>query len=114
MGVSLAVTHTLSSLHLPRPPLPHPLSYNIDLCLLMLRKLQGKLIAGSPPLHRLMELRVFLEKLRPLDQKFRYHIDKAIRSTTSSTSHKDPLHFRANPHNLAKVGVMVGGLEGRY
>lgn len=83
------------------------LSYNIDLCLLMLRKLEGKLIAQSAPLHRLVEVRVLLEKLHPLDQKFRYQIDKAIRAATSGVNHEDSLNFKANPHNLAEV-VGVG------
>lgn len=74
----------------------------------MLKKLQGNLIAQSAPLHRLMELRVLLEKVRSLDQKFRYQIDKAIRSATSEVNREGSLHFKANPHNLAKVawGVM--------
>ena len=92
----------------PPPPLPF-LSYNIDLCLLMLRKLEGQLIAQSPPLHRLMELRVLLEKVRPLDQKFRYQIDKSIRAATSAVNQEDSLSFKANPHDFAKVECDGGG-----
>ena len=75
----------------------------------MSRKLEGQPIAESPPLHRLMELRVLLEKVWPLDQKFRYQIDKSVRAATSAVSQEDSLSFKANPHDFAKVGCGGGG-----
>lgn len=44
-----------------------------------------------------------LEKVRPLDQKFRYQIDKSVRAATSAVSQEDLLSFKANPHDFAKV-----------
>uniref|UniRef100_A0A672T2F2 Neuroguidin-like n=1 Tax=Sinocyclocheilus grahami TaxID=75366 RepID=A0A672T2F2_SINGR len=42
-----------------------------------------------------------LEKMRPLDQKLKYQIDKLVRTAvTGSLAENDPLHFRPNPQNL--------------
>jgi hypothetical protein len=45
----------------------------------MLMKTEGESISASPPVLRLVEIRTVLEKLRPLDQKLRYQVDKLIR-----------------------------------
>ncbi|KAK3085521.1 hypothetical protein FSP39_004569 [Pinctada imbricata] len=78
------------------------LSYLIDLTHLMLHKCHGKSIEGNPSVWRLVELRTVLEKMKPIDQKLKYQIDKVIKiANTGSTESSDPLRYRANPDNFA-------------
>jgi len=42
-----------------------------------------------------------LEKIRPIDYKLRYQIDKLVKTAvTGTTNASDPLNFKANPTNL--------------
>jgi U3 small nucleolar ribonucleoprotein protein LCP5 len=42
-----------------------------------------------------------LEKIRPIDYKLRYQIDKLVKTAiTGATNSSDPLKFKANPSNL--------------
>jgi U3 small nucleolar ribonucleoprotein protein LCP5 len=42
-----------------------------------------------------------LEKIRPIDHKLRYQIDKLVKTAvTGTTNASDPLNFKANPSNL--------------
>ncbi|XP_017947379.1 neuroguidin isoform X1 [Xenopus tropicalis] len=77
------------------------LFYLQDLTHLMLEKTNGKSIKGNPGILRLVELRTVLEKMRPIDQKLKYQIDKLVRaSVTGSLGENDPLRFKPNPQNL--------------
>lgn len=52
---------------------------------------------------RLVEARTVLEKLRPIDQKMKYQIDKMIKTATTgvvSGAEIDPLRFKPNPENM--------------
>lgn len=86
------------------------LSYVCNLSQLLLLKTEGKSIAESPAVLRLAELRTVVEKVRPLDQKLSYQVDKLIRaslmdSPADAAAANDPLMFRPNPANLMpKVG----------
>ena len=78
------------------------LSYLVDLTRLMSLKLHGKSIAGDAGVDRLVELRTVLERVRPIDQKLRYQVDKLVRiATTGQLGEADPLRFRPQPGNLA-------------
>ncbi|CAB9501035.1 Inherit from NOG: Neuroguidin, EIF4E binding protein [Seminavis robusta] len=88
------------------------LSYLIDLTVYLKAKM-----TGAPPsnLHRLREMKVVLDKLRGLDKKLRYQIDKLLQAETAATyvtsaaeqdddeekedTHQsdDPLQYRPNP-----------------
>lgn len=78
------------------------LSYVVNLSQLMLLKTEGHSISGCPAVERLVEIRTVLEKVRPLDQKLRYQIDKLIRTATTGLAGgaNDPLCFKPNPSNL--------------
>lgn len=52
-----------------------------------------------------MEIRTVMEKIRPIDSKLKYQIDKLVRTATSGIVEADPLRHRANPDNL------VGGVS---
>ncbi|CAJ0909311.1 13251_t:CDS:2, partial [Entrophospora sp. SA101] len=57
------------------------LQYITNLCYLVHLKLDGKSIKNHPVIINLVELRVVLEKIKPIEQKLKYQIDKLIRST---------------------------------
>ena len=44
-------------------------------------KLSGQSIQNHPVIENLIELRIVLEKLKPLEQKLKYQIDKLIRAS---------------------------------
>lgn len=77
------------------------LSYLINLTYVMLRKSHGQSIEGDNSIDRLVEIRTILEKIRPIDQKLKYQVDKVIRiAATGGTGASDPMRFHANPDNL--------------
>lgn len=55
----------------------------------------GKTIERDPSIDRLIEIRAVLEKIRPIDVKLRYQIDKLVKSAISGTSSTlDPLNYK--------------------
>lgn len=77
------------------------LSYLINLTYVVLRKCSGERIEGDPSIDRLVEIRTVLEKIRPIDQKLKYQIDKLVKTTVTGTSaNNDPSNFKANPDAL--------------
>ncbi|PKY44918.1 hypothetical protein RhiirA4_459370 [Rhizophagus irregularis] len=90
------------------------LEYITSLTFIIYMKLNGQSIQNHPVVENLIELRVVLEKLKPLEQKLKYQIDKLIRATIinndddvklSSTSGNslalsNPLSFKPNPQDL--------------
>ncbi|KAI4465334.1 something about silencing protein 10-related [Holotrichia oblita] len=76
------------------------LSYLINLTYVVLRKCSGEKIEGDPCIDRLVEIRTVLEKIRPIDQKLKYQIDKLVKSAVTSTNPDDPTSFKAHPENL--------------
>ena len=77
------------------------LMYLMDLSHLILDKASGASLQGHPAVLRLVEIRTVLEKLRPLDQKLKYQIDKLVKTAvTGSLSENDPLRFKPHPSNM--------------
>lgn len=77
------------------------LSYLINLSFIVLRKCSGEKIDGDPCIDRLIEIRTVLEKIRPIDHKLKYQIDKLVKTAVTGGSENDPTVFKANPDNLA-------------
>ncbi|KAL3860671.1 hypothetical protein ACJMK2_010765 [Sinanodonta woodiana] len=76
------------------------LSYLMNLSYIMVKKTGGKSIQGDASIERLVEIRTVLEKMRPIDQKLKYQIDKVMKAAAGAPDSSDPLRFRANPGNL--------------
>ncbi|KAK0144630.1 Neuroguidin [Merluccius polli] len=77
------------------------LFYLQDLTHLISLKTEGAKIKESKAIERAMTIRTVLEKMRPLDHKLKYQIDKLVRTAlTGSLAENDPLHLRPNPENL--------------
>ncbi|KAG7317683.1 hypothetical protein KOW79_018718 [Hemibagrus wyckioides] len=77
------------------------LFYLQDVAHVMSVKADGQSLEDNDAIHRLVTIRTVLEKMRPIDQKLKYQIDKLVRTAvTGSLAENDPLHFRPNPENL--------------
>ncbi len=77
------------------------IDYLSDLAYLCLRKASGKSIDGDASVERLVTTRTVMEKMRPLEQKLKYQIGKAIKTAdTGLVDKNDPLMYKANPGNL--------------
>ncbi|KAI9494906.1 Sas10/Utp3/C1D family-domain-containing protein [Zychaea mexicana] len=69
-------------------------------------KLSGKSIENHPVVNSLIELRVILDKMKPIENKLKYQIDKLVRTAVMGTQkqpevgNQDPLAFKPNPMNL--------------
>ncbi|XP_029385148.1 neuroguidin isoform X2 [Echeneis naucrates] len=77
------------------------LFYLQDLIYLISIKSEGGSIKESDGLIRVVTVRSVLEKMRPLDHKLKYQIDKLVHTAlTGSLDGDDPLQLRPNPGNL--------------
>lgn len=76
------------------------LSYLINLTYVVLLKCSGIQIENDPCIDRLVEIRTVLEKIRPIDHKLKYQIDKLVKTATSTTNANDPASFKANPEEM--------------
>jgi len=81
------------------------LDYLSNLSYIMLRKISGKSIVNENAIERIAEDRTVLEKLRPIEKKLKYQIDKAVKVAESGQlSADDPLNFRPNLGALKQSG----------
>ncbi|KAG9486938.1 hypothetical protein GDO78_007023 [Eleutherodactylus coqui] len=72
-----------------------------DLVHIIMEKAAGRSLEENLGVMRLVEIRTVLEKMRPIEQKLKYQIDKLIRAAvTGSLAANDPLRFKPNPQNL--------------
>uniref|UniRef100_A0A3B5LA96 Neuroguidin, EIF4E binding protein n=1 Tax=Xiphophorus couchianus TaxID=32473 RepID=A0A3B5LA96_9TELE len=77
------------------------LFYLQDLTHLISIKAEGGKMKDSEALSRVVTIRTVLEKMRPLDHKLKYQIDKLVRTAvTGSLADNDPLQLRPNPENF--------------
>lgn len=78
------------------------MSYLGDLAYVILKKCQFQSIQNDPSIERLVELRTVLERIRPLEFKIKYQIDKLVKTALSgSIDPNDPDRFRATIEGLA-------------
>ncbi|XP_016944096.3 neuroguidin isoform X2 [Drosophila suzukii] len=85
------------------------LDYLINLTYVVLRKCSGETIEGDPSIERLIEIRTVLEKIRPIDHKLRYQIDKLVKTaTTGVSSSTDPILYKPNPDDMMSSAAGAG------
>ncbi|XP_024970268.1 neuroguidin [Cynara cardunculus var. scolymus] len=103
------------------------LNYCQSLVYYLLRKAKGLPIQGHPLVHSLLETRLFLEKIRPIDKKLQYQIQKLTRLTGNSMEDAvsddkkpdatreadDSLKLRPNPDMLMNKVTPDDG-DGKY
>ena len=57
---------------------------------------------------RMVEIRTILERMRPVEHKLKYQIEKLLKlSSSGKLGENDPLQFKANPDNLISK-VLLG------
>ncbi|CAI8596645.1 unnamed protein product [Vicia faba] len=88
------------------------LNYCQSLVYYLLRKAKGYSIEEHPVVRSIVEIRLFLEKIHPIDKKQQYQIQKVIKASESATSNanekvpaasdksKDVSKYRPIPGNL--------------
>jgi len=77
------------------------LEYNMNLGYILLRKTRGDSIEGDKAVERLCYLRTLIEKIRPIENKLKYQIDKFVTiAETGEVRPDDPSRFKANPDML--------------
>ncbi|KAL5243571.1 hypothetical protein ACI65C_010981 [Semiaphis heraclei] len=78
------------------------LSYINNLTHIILQKCKFQSIKNDPSIERLVEQRTVLERIRPLEFKIKYQIDKLVKTALSgSVDPNDPDRFRATIDGLA-------------
>nr|CAD1839381.1 unnamed protein product [Ananas comosus var. bracteatus] len=89
----------------------------------LLRKAKGLSIEGHPVVRSLVEIRLFLEKIRPIDKKLEYQVQKFTRVAETTGAEKkmsvdmkkkddsrgeeDPLKYRPNPDMLVSKSTVA-------
>ncbi|XP_064081578.1 neuroguidin-like [Macrobrachium nipponense] len=77
------------------------LSYLTNLSFVILRKLSGAKLEDDKSIEHLVELRAVMERLRPLEDKLKYRIDKYVKvANEGSLSVSDPLRTQGNLDNI--------------
>jgi U3 small nucleolar ribonucleoprotein protein LCP5 len=78
------------------------LEYLINITYSMLLKLDGKPISGEACIEHLVEIRTVLSKIKPIEKKLKYQIDKLVKMSSGDgkSSEQHALSFRPNIQNL--------------
>ncbi|KAI8337796.1 Sas10/Utp3/C1D family-domain-containing protein [Blakeslea trispora] len=89
------------------------LQYILELAYFVHLKISGQQIENSPVVDSLVELRVILDRMKPIEAKLKYQIDKLVRAAVIDKNAQkpasenaeteavaDPLAFKPNPMNL--------------
>jgi len=81
------------------------MSYCTFLSFYLLLKVEGKNVEGHPVIYRLTHIKTLLEKLRPLDQKLSYQIEKMLKEANATAAvasgKKDALSYKPNLKAMA-------------
>ena len=74
--------------------------YLTDLVTLAQSQLNGEKIEGTSVIDRLIEQRVTMERIRPLEDKMRYRIEKLTALAQGNVKKDDPINLRPDVDNL--------------
>lgn len=98
-------------------------SYCETLVFYILRKSEGRSVKDHPLWKRLAEIKFILDKIRPVDKKLEYQIEKLLRAgqgpaadaTGEEAGKEDPLSYKPNPDMLvSKLNQMAEDGGGVY
>lgn len=72
------------------------LNYLLNISFYLYLRVSGKSVRDHPVIEKLVELRLYIEKLKPLEQKLKYQIDKLVKASVSTNSSEqyDSLNFK--------------------
>ncbi|KAI9105300.1 Sas10/Utp3/C1D family-domain-containing protein [Phlyctochytrium arcticum] len=102
---------TSSGVSLLEVKIHNMLSYVTNIAYYLLLKLHGKPVEGNGVISELVELRIVLEKTKPLEQKLKYQIEKLVKAASMQEDQSggpieadgvamDPLQFKPNPSGM--------------
>ncbi|KAJ2157488.1 hypothetical protein GGF46_004460 [Coemansia sp. RSA 552] len=105
----LATTQGLSFLEVKHQTM---LAYISNLTYLALRKLHGQSIQDHPAVMELIEDRTVLEKMKPLEHRLKYQIDKLLRNAVVGASEKPSMATTDDPEKapLADTGDKLAAM----
>lgn len=66
------------------------LSYCVNIVFYLAMKAEGRSVASHPVMKRLLELRYIIEKMRPIDGKLKYQIDRFLTTPVAEQSKSHP------------------------
>jgi U3 small nucleolar RNA-associated protein 3 len=82
------------------------LSYCTNVAFYLLLKAEGRSVKSHPVIEQLVELRTLMEKMRPLDAKLKYQMDKLLKTPLAGAAAAgDALRFKPNPDALLDGGT---------
>lgn len=55
------------------------LNYCLNICFYLLLKADGKSVKDHPVIDQIVRVRAIMDKLKPLDQKLKYQVDKLLK-----------------------------------
>ncbi|XP_076044447.1 neuroguidin-like [Oratosquilla oratoria] len=77
------------------------MSYLANLTYITLRKLSGKKLEGDPSIERAVECRAVLERIKPLESKLKYQIDRYVKAASSEVQNdKDSTRLTGDLDNI--------------
>ena len=89
------------------------LTYCTNIVFYLLLKAEGAEVKDHPVLDRLVQLRLFMEKMRPIDKRLNYQVEKLLTSAITENGNgqsKETLNYRPQPTALvSKLGEDVEG-----
>lgn len=87
-------------------------SYCAMVAFYLLMKAEGQKVKGHPVVDRLVELRVYLEKLWTVEQRLQYALSKLLSTDDSAASQVESVGVRLSA--LRPVSLGAGGADGTY
>jgi len=91
------------------------LNYCTNITFYLLLKTEGVQVKDHPVVKQLVKIRAVLEKIKPVEKKLKYQIDKLLKIAAdpdaAQRAQKDPMSFRPNIDNLMEDEVSDGGQD---
>ena len=87
------------------------LNYVMNVCYYLVMKAEGKSIAQHPVVQHLVEMRVYMEKMNPLENKLKYQIDKLLRTASKGeeAGEDDAMTLEVRASLVGGSGCSVSG-----
>jgi len=104
-GGNLATAEGVSYLEAKHLLLLH---YCINIVFYLLLKAEGRPVRDHPVIARLLELRAYLEKIRPIDKKLQYQMDKLLMAAQLQVSQLGSVEQTHSPGNTWLLCVRFG------
>ena len=78
------------------------MSYLLNISFYLYMRASGKPVHDHPVIEKLVELRLYLEKIKPIEQKLKYQVDKLVKAavTGQAGEEQDALNFKPNVDQL--------------